>query len=136
MKVPTWVVLGIGALAAFALIESAPLRSDLCTRPGARCGTQPDWYTGEESVTALHDVGVLGRGAQLLYDYSALWAVAAAVLVWAVVRRSWTTFGAAASFGLAVWPWPAHSAFVLVLAAAVAVLHEHRHRFGRDQANG
>ncbi|WP_439660102.1 hypothetical protein ACSHWB_00520 [Lentzea sp. HUAS TT2] len=135
MRVPSWAVLGVSALAALTLTVNAPLRSDLCTRPGARCGTQPDWYTGEESVTTLRGVE-MSRELDL-YDYRLLWVVAAAVLVWAVVRRTPAAFVTAALFGLAVWLWPVYSPAVLIVAAAVAVLHEHRHRrLRKDQANG
>ncbi|MDX8053353.1 hypothetical protein SK571_28600 [Lentzea sp. BCCO 10_0798] len=139
MKIPTWAVLGIGALAALTLIVNAPVRDmgDLCAQPGARCGSQPDWYTGEETYETLRGIEMSRRIDEALYDYSLLWLVAAALLVWAVVRRGWATFATAALFGLAVWLWPTYSAYLLIVAAAVAVLHEHRHRFRRtDQANG
>ncbi|MFJ5989468.1 hypothetical protein [Lentzea sp. NPDC092896] len=135
MKIPTWVVLAVGALAALIMIATAPM-VDVCAQPGARCGTQPDWYTGEESVTTLRGVE-MSANFDFLYDYSLLWAVAAAVLGWAVVRRSWAVFATAASLGLTVWLRPSYSAYLLTVAAAVAVLYEHRHRLLRKgQANG
>ncbi|WP_330274048.1 hypothetical protein OG205_46245 [Lentzea sp. NBC_00516] len=135
MKIPTWAVLGICALAALTVIANAPM-IDVCAQPGARCGTQPDWYTGEESVTTLRGVE-MSANFDFLYDYSLLWVVAAAVLMWAVVRRSWAVFATAALFGLTVWLRPSYSAYLLIIAAAVAVLYEHRHRWlRRGQANG
>jgi hypothetical protein len=144
MKVPAWVVLGTGALAALTVVANAPVLQlrgldDLCTQPGVRCGSQPDWYTGEKDFTTLRGVEMSAAfpEAEVVYDYSLLWLIAAAVLVWAVVRRTREAFATAALFGLAVWLWPAYSASVLIVAAAVAVLYEHRHRFPRrDQANG
>lgn len=139
MKIPAWVVLGIGALAALTMVVNAPLRDlgDLCAQPGARCGSQPGWYTGQETFETLRGIEMSRRVDETLYDYSLLWVVAAALLVWAVVRRSWAMTATAALFGIAVWLWPAYSAYLLIVAAAVAVLHEHRHRFQRrNQANG
>ncbi|MCR3753063.1 hypothetical protein [Lentzea californiensis] len=144
MKIPSWVVLGIGALAALTVVVYAPILElkgldDLCAQPGARCGTQPDWYTGQESYETLRGVEMSARflGVEVVYDYRLLWAIVSVVLVWAVVRRTPAAFVTAALFGLAVWLLPAYSAVVLIVAAAVAVLHEHRHRFQRrNQANG
>lgn len=144
MKVPAWAVLGIGALAALTVVVYAPVLElrgleNLCSQPGARCGTQPDWYTGEEDFTTLRGVEMSAQlpGIEVVHDYRLLWAVTAAVLVWAVVRRTWPAFATAVLFGLVVWWWPAYSPAALIVAAAAAVLHEHRHRFARrGQANG
>jgi hypothetical protein len=137
VKVPAWVVLGIGALAALTMIANAPLRDDLCEQPGARCGSQPGWYTGQESYETLRGVE-MSREFDFIYDYSLLWVIVAALLVWAVVRRAWPAFATAALFGLTVWLWPTYSGYFLIVAAVVALLHEHRHRRLRrtNQANG
>lgn len=144
MKIPAWVVLGIGALAALTVVVYAPVLElrgldDLCAQPGARCGTQPDWYTGQERYETLRGVEMSARlpGVEVVYDYRLLWAIALVVLVWAVVRRTPAAFATAVLFAFSVWLLPAYSAVVLIVAAAVALLHEHRHRFQRtDQANG
>ncbi|MET9226583.1 hypothetical protein, partial [Lentzea sp. NPDC003310] len=118
MKIPAWVLLGLASLAALAVVWFAPM-VDVCARPGAVCGTQPDWYTGQESYETLLGVEMSARFAlQDLYDYRLLWAVAAVVLVWAAVRRTWPAFATAAVFGLAVWFWPVWSPAVLLGAAA------------------
>jgi hypothetical protein len=137
VKVPSWVVLGIGALATLTVIANAPLRDDLCEQPGARCGSQPGWYTGQESFETLHGVE-MSHDFAFIYDYSLLWVIVAALLAWTVVRRTWAAFVTTALFGLTVWLWPSYSVYLLVVAAAVAVLHEHRHRWPRrtGQANG
>ncbi|SFR25307.1 hypothetical protein SAMN04488564_108304 [Lentzea waywayandensis] len=144
MKIPAWAVLGIGSLAALTVVVHAPVLElkgldGLCSQPGARCGTQPDWYTGQERYETLRGVEMSARlpGVEVVYDYSLLWVVAAAVLVWAIVRRTWPAFATAALFGLTVWLRPSYSAYLLIVAAAVAVLYEHRHRWlRRGQANG
>ncbi|MFD4642962.1 hypothetical protein ACFWN2_37030 [Lentzea sp. NPDC058436] len=110
MRIPSWVVLGVGTIAALMACVYAPVRElkgleNVCSQPGARCGSQPDWYTGQESYETLSAVEMSARlpGVEVVYDYRPFWLVTAVVLV----------------------------------LAAVAALLEHRHRVRRrDQANG
>jgi len=88
VKVPAWAVPGVGALAALTAFAYAPVRElkgleDLCAQPGARCGSQPDWHTGEESYETLRGVEMSAQlpGVEVVHDYRLFWAVVVVALV-------------------------------------------------------
>ncbi|SEQ48857.1 hypothetical protein [Lentzea albida] len=92
MKVRWWAVLGIGSLAALTAYVHAPVQElrgleDLCAQPGARCGSQPGWYTGQESYETLRGVEMSARlpGVEVVYDHRLFWALVVVTLVWTAV---------------------------------------------------
>jgi len=83
----TWIVLLLGALGTLAVgvIKSSQTITlddldELCARPGARCGSQPDWYTeSDREITTLDSLPMSLRPDTADEQYL-VWLIAAAVL--------------------------------------------------------
>jgi hypothetical protein len=136
---PAWVALaiaGFGSLAAYAMTLSPMFLINPCTLPGAVCGSAPGWYSADERSAQVVGIdrgaGIGGLGRGYSYDdmltYTPVWFIVAAVLVWAVRRRSWRVAVVAAVFGAVLWAAPEYAA-IPVFAAAAAALGPRRDPF-------
>ncbi|MGW4212542.1 hypothetical protein ACWEIJ_31445 [Lentzea sp. NPDC004789] len=119
---PAWVALVIAGLDAYS-VRSVFLMVDfqhidtVCLNGSSICsGTLPDWY---DPMEPFYSPGV----TRFFLDLPIVpaWLVVAAVLGWAIRRRSWRTAVAGAVYGLAVVLLPFDAPIVLFAAAAAAV---------------
>ncbi|KOV78557.1 hypothetical protein [Nocardia sp. NRRL S-836] len=129
---PAWVALllaGFGALAAHTVTLTPRFLIDACAAPGAVCGTAPGWYSAEErtaqvTIGSYADIGALGRDHaywDTWWSFTPVWFVVAAVLVWALRRRSWRVAVAGVAFGAVLWAMPENAAITMFAAAAAAL---------------
>ncbi|MGZ3143913.1 hypothetical protein ACVDFE_18355 [Lentzea chajnantorensis] len=132
---PAWVALsiaGFGSLAAYTVTLSPMFLTNPCTLPGAVCGSAPGWYSSDERpaqvVVSSGATGIGSLGRDDMLTYTPVWFVVAAVLVWAIRRRSWRVAVAGVAFGAVLQAAPEHAA-IPVFAAAAAALGPRRDPF-------